>query len=282
MVSVIILSYNTKDLLKQCLQAVEKKLSKIEIEIVVLDNASKDDSVAMIRREFPTIKLIESSKNLGFAKGVNRAAQIAEGEYFLFLNSDATLQDEGLKDMLDILEHDKSVGAIGGALLHSDGKTSESYGRFYFLPELLRLLFLPKNAKSQIVNKKTSVDWVSGGFMLIRASVFKKLGGFDEHFFMYIEDMELCYRLKKAGLKVIYYPEAKAKHVGQASSNRTFAIINIFKGISYFYKKHRSLIEYYIVKSLLMIKALVAIFIGIVSGNAYLRRTYKQALHEIL
>jgi GT2 family glycosyltransferase len=132
------------------------------------------------------------------------------------------------------------------------------------------------------VNKKTSVDWVSGGFMLIRASVFKKLGGFDEHFFMYIEDMELCYRLKKAGLKVIYYPEAKAKHVGQASSNRTFAIINIFKGISYFYKKHRSLIEYYIVKSLLMIKALIAIFIGIVSGNAYLRRTYKQALHEIL
>jgi GT2 family glycosyltransferase len=127
-------------------------------------------------------------------------------------------------------------------------------------------------------DKEQETDWVSGGFMVVRSDIFKKVKGFDEHIFMYTEDMELCYRVKKAGYKIYYVPSSTVRHEGQGSSDRSFAVINIYKGIKYFYKKHRSSPAYILVRILLLIKASLAIIIGFMTGNKKLVTTYIQAL----
>lgn len=282
MVSVIILSYNTEKLLRECLAAVYTKLRLLPFEVIVLDNASKDGSVAMVKKDFPKAHIIESHENLGFAKGINIAAKKAQGEYLLFLNSDATLLDANLSEMIEILKKKAEVGIIGGNLLNKDNTTSDPYGKFYLIPEVFRFLFFAKKAKEKLTGTINEVDWISGGYMLTRRDLFEQNSGFDEHFFMYIEDMELCYRLKMADKVVYYYELAKARHVGQGSSNRTFAIVNIFRGIKYFYKKHRPSHEYFVVQLLLFMKALGSYTVGLVSGNTYLRLTYSQAIKVLI
>ena len=117
--------------------------------------------------------------------------------------------------------------------------------------------------------------------MFVRRAVFEKIGGFDEQFFMYIEDMELCYRVQKAGYGVLINPQVRVTHLGQGSSNKTFAILNIFKGLLYFYKKHKSKVEYKVVKLMLRSKAYGAILIGTVLKNQVLVSTYQQALKAL-
>ncbi|MBI2443232.1 MAG: glycosyltransferase family 2 protein [Candidatus Levybacteria bacterium] len=282
MVSIIILSYNTKDLLKECLQALFTHLNGVAFEAIVFDNASKDASAAMVKKEFPKVRIIESRENLGFAKGINAAAKHVRGEFLLFLNSDAMILDNKLEEMVDQLKDHTDIGVIGGNLLNKDETTSASFGRFYNLPEVINLLFFSKKSTITPSNGFTQVDWVSGGFMLVRRETFEKIGGFDEHFFMYIEDMEFCYRLRKAGMRTLYYAPARAKHIGQGSSNRTFAIVNIYKGILYFYRKQRPLHEYFVVQLLLGVKAVSAYLFGLLSGNMYLRSTYAQALRVLI
>lgn len=118
--------------------------------------------------------------------------------------------------------------------------------------------------------------------MLIRKSVFDTIGGFDEHFFMYMEDMEFCYRIKKSGYTVIYFPSSRVAHKGQGSSNRGFAVIQIYKGLKYFYKKHKSLPENIALSFLLFIKGISAYSIGVLTNNMYLKDTYGKALQIAL
>ncbi len=176
------------------------------------------------------------------------------------------------------MEKNQNIAVVGGNLENTHGRTSQSYGSFYTIPSLILLLFGGplKNLKTTL--KNAFVDWVSGGFMLVRRSVFEQLQGFDEHFFMYIEDMEFCYRAKKRGYRVKFLSDAIATHVAQGSSNRCFAIVNIYKGLSYFYKKHRSFWEYLIVKILLSVKAIIAMTIGVLTFNSGLIKTYRKAL----
>jgi GT2 family glycosyltransferase len=278
MVSIIILSFNTKELLRSSLASVYKHLSEA-FEVIIVDNNSHDDSVAMIKKEFPKVHVIENKENVGFAKGVNLGANRAEGDYLLFLNSDAELMDDHVFKMVAYMKEHTKAGVVGGNLLEQAGRTSRSYGDFYTLQAVASLLF--GGAKKQASPSGTHpklVDWVSGGYMLVRADIFRSLGGFDEAFFMYIEDMELCYRMKKEGFQVYFFPEAKAKHVGQGSSNRTFAITHIYQGLLYFYKKHKSMPEYFLVKLMLRIKAYLAICIGILTRNSYLINTYRKAI----
>ncbi len=282
MVSIIILSYNTEVLLRECLKSLYTTLSSMSFEVIVLDNASSDGSVSMVRDQFKRVILIESEKNLGFAKGVNTAAERAKGDYLLFLNSDANLLDRNLSEMVKKMEKDHAVAVVGGNLLNRDGTTSEAFGRFYNLPEVFSLLFLRKKAIHDSSKEMTPVDWVSGGYMVIRREAFEKVGGFDEGFFMYIEDMDLCYRLRRAGLHVLYYKEAKARHVGQGSSNRMFAIVNIYKGLLYFYKKQKPQWQYFVVKLLLTLKAVAAYVVGVIKNDDSLKATYAQALRVTL
>ncbi len=297
--SIIILSYNTKDLILQCIKSIikqyQKELESKKIEIIIVDNNSSDDSakiikyyVSHLRQDFGGqasikyggIKLIENKENVGFAKGCNLGARNAEGKYLLFLNSDTEVRDRGFLQMTDFLEKNKSVGILGGKLLNYDNTLQPSGGNFYNLWNLFlmliggeRLGFVRKSAK-----KEESVDWVSGACMMIKRELFGELGGFDEYFFMYIEDMEICFRAKKLGFLTYFFPNLALKHKSLGSSNRAFAIINIYKGILHFYSKHKSYFEYLIAKTLLILKARILILVGLLTFNTGLRDRYKKAI----
>lgn len=280
MVSIIILSYNTKDLLHTCITSVRKHVTTLPIEIIVVDNNSSDDSVKMIKKEFPFIKVIESRENLGFSKGINLGAEHAKGEYLLFLNSDCEFLDNSFEYMISFMEKHTQAGIVGGKMENNDGSMQRSYNNFYGIKDIAIMLFGREKAELLLKkgNEEQETDWVSGGFMLVRSSIFKQVKGFDEHIFMYTEDMELCFRVKKLGYKIYYFPDARVRHEGQGSSDRSFAVIHIYKGIRYFYKKHRSIVSYAIIFFLLLIKAALAIIIGTVSGNKKLITTYIQAI----
>ena len=127
-------------------------------------------------------------------------------------------------------------------------------------------------------NDTTSVDWVSGACMMVNKEIFNKIGQFDKNIFMYVEDMELCFRAKKNGYATFYYPKVSISHKEQGSSNREFAVVNIYKGILYFFKKHKTGLEYQIARFLLWFKALVVYLLGRLTNNSYYTNTYGQAL----
>lgn len=279
MISIIILSYNTKNLLKECLNSIYKYFPTFTFEIIVVDNASTDGSYEMLKKDFKDIKLIKSEINLGFAKGINLGCRNAKGEYFLFLNSDITIYNSLSLEIIKFMQKNEYVSIAGGQLLDGNGNPQRSYGKFYTLPVVFKMLI--HGDKGEISTKNSiikKVDWVSGGFMAVKREVFLKLKGFDENFFMYMEDVELCYRASIAGFDTYFFPESKLTHLNQGSSNRTFAIKYIYKGLLYFYKKHKSIAEYFVLKILLWSKALSLIFIGTLTHNVYLKKTYSEAI----
>lgn len=288
LLSIIILSFNTKKLTIKCLESIirqhRKELENGVFEVIVVDNNSSDNTVSAIQqfknKTINKIKIIENKKNYGFAKGNNIGAKKAQGKYLMILNSDTKVLDKGLLGMVDFLDKNKEMGILGARLVNSDGTKQSSVGTFYTIPALLVMLFGGERfgllRKSPL--KICQVDWVSGGAMMVRKVLFDKLNGFDEHFFMYVEDMELCWRSKKLGVLTYFYPKVTIMHKERASSNRSFAIVSIYKGLLYFYKKHTNHIAYLLVKLLLITKACIAIIIGWLTSDSYLKSTYRKAL----
>ncbi len=287
--SIVILNYNTKDLTLNCLNSVveqyEKKLEKNEFEIILVDNNSTDDSVLSIKKYvlkkgLPNLKIIENKENLGFSKGNNLGAKQALGEYILFLNSDTEIKDMGLVRMLEFMESNSNVGIVGGRLKNPDNSIQKSAGKFYTLFNVILLLLGGERLGllRESPSKVSRTDWVSGACMMARKEIFKNLGGFEEKLFMYMEDMELCFRAKKKGYLTYFYPNIELLHKERGSSNRTFAIIHIYGGILFFYKKYMPLWQYNLVKRLLFLKALFIRNLGKIIGNKYYINTYGQAL----
>lgn len=288
--SIVILSYNTRDLTLACLKSIvpifKKELEAKELEIIIVDNNSSDDSVESIKRYISNIryegiiKLIRNEKNLGFGKGCNIGAKETGGKYILFLNSDTQVLDKGFFGMTEFLDKNPKVGILGGKLEDNDGSIQSSAGKFYNLFNLLimllgleRLGFLRSSPE-----KIQKVDWVSGACLMVRSDIFRKLSGFDEKIFMYMEDMEICFRVKKSGYETYFYPDIKLLHKSLGSSNKTFAIINIYKGILHFYSKHKTHLEYLVAKTLLTIKAEILIAVGFLTLNPELRDRYRKAI----
>ncbi len=254
------------------------------LEIILVDNASGDGSVqelksAIKQNDYKNCLLIENKTNDGFSKGVNKGAEEAKGEYYLFLNNDTIVKDRGIWDMMQYMQSHSEVSILGGKLSNVDGSDQPSVGKFY-MPTQVTLLMLGLQ-KYDIIDKNpekiAEVDWVKGGLLMIRNAVFKKLHGFDEKIFMYTEDMELCYRAKLNGYKTFFYPSVHVLHEETGSSNRAFAIVNIYANLLYFYKKHRTHGEYLYLQSLLRIKAVALIGIGRLLRNSYLVQTYEKA-----
>ncbi len=268
-ISIIILNYKTKELtlllLDSLFENYRKEIERNKIEIILADNASSDDSVAFFKKSkyFSKVKLIENKDNFGFSKGNNIAARNAKGKYLLFLNSDTEVKDRNFLRMTKFLNENKDIGILGGKLINKDGSKQASCGKFYTPFNLLLMLLggerfgLLRESPSRI----KQVDWVSGACFMIDRSSFEKLKGFDENIFMYIEDMELCYRAKKEGFLTYFYEDIKLIHRQLGSSNRSFAIENIYHGLLYFYKKHmkkKYLIAYWMLKT----KAVLLNFLG--------------------
>jgi GT2 family glycosyltransferase len=284
-VSIIILTYNSSKYIDELLQSLIKKykgdIKSKQLEIIIADNASGDDTVkrASIYKE---IKVLKTGGNFGYAKGNNIASKSASGDVLIFLNPDALYISGDILRLTNELKNE-NVGVVGGEILNYDGKRELSCGKFYngfhtFLLSLgLEEFFGVRFAPS----KRQKVQFVSGAFLAVRKRLFHELNGFDENYFMYIEDSDFCFRVKRAGYSTIFSPVATIKHIGQGSSNRTFAVINIYKGLLFFNKKYMSKFSYEFVKIILKTKAIVLVNYGKVSNNQYLVTTYEEALKAI-
>lgn len=292
LLSIVTLNYKKVDLtinyIKSLYTQLDEKFENNTMELIMVDNASGDDSVELLKKilhkeKYKNIQVLANFKNEGFGKGCNLGASHAKGKYILFLNNDTLVKDKSILDMVNFLDQHQEIAILGGQLCNMDGSPQSSTGDFYTIPRVLMLLlgFQRFNLIDNSPEKISKVDWVKGGFFMIRENVFRKLKGFDEKIFMYTEDMELCYRAAKAKLVTYFYPQAKILHVDQGSSSRTFAVINIYENLIYFYKKHRSRGEYLFLKTLLKTKAILLYTIGKIIKNSYLSETYEKALKVI-
>lgn len=286
--SMIIISYNTKKITQNCLDSIFKSLknSKIDYETIVVDNASTDESGEMLEsyKVHQVLKVIKNNENLGFARANNQAIKLAEGKYILFLNSDIVVLNDAIEKLYNFYQqNEKTINFLGGKLLNENLTPQPSAGPFYTLPVVFGALFLRGDywgLTRYSPNKTKEVDWVSGACIFTKKKYFEKIGGFDEKIFMYMEEIDLLYRAKKAGFRVFFYPEAKFIHLGSASSGgRTYPILQVYRGLSYFYRKHYNTpISIFLLKFMLQLKAVISLLIGKLTGSQYLTKTYEKAL----
>ncbi len=235
MVSIIIVNWNTRDLLLQCIQSIKDSTKDVPHEVVVVDNDSSDGSVEAVAERFPYVKLIASSENLGFAAGNNLGIAQATGACVLLLNPDTIVMPNSIREMLDFLETHPDAGAVGCKLLNADGTQQESaWTGFPGLGWLLaRGLYLDKvlgrRAGSGITvsDKPCEVGHLLGACIMMPADLLREHGGFDESYFLYLEETDLCYRIRKAGRKVFYVPSASIVHIGQQSSMQAAEWTNV-------------------------------------------------------
>lgn len=277
--SIVIVNFNTCQLLKDCLASVFNQTRDLDFEVLVVDNASNDNSVEMVKKEFPTVKLITNFKNLGFAKANNLALRQSRGEFILLLNSDTFVLDNAVTKMVKFMKENPDVGIVGPKLLNPDKSPQPSIGQFLNLwASFLWLIGAERLGLTRSSpGKIRETDWVSGACFMVRREVLTRVGLLDENFFMYLEEMELCYRAKNAGFKIYFYPEAQVLHLVRGSGERKQAILEIYKSLNYFYQKHKSKWQQIVLKILLKTKAILAIIIGGLTGDKNTSQTYEKA-----
>lgn len=287
--SIIIISYNTAQITKNCLDSVIKSLtdSKVSYEIIVVDNASTDKSVDVLKTythlHLYTFKFIENKQNVGFAKANNQAVKVASGKYILFLNSDVVVLDQAVPKLLNYFQQNENkIQFLGGKLFEKDGQTPQpSCGPFYSIPVVFGALFLKGDywgLTRYSPEKPVAVDWVSGACILTKKTDFDQLNGFDENIFMYMDEIDLLYRAKKRGKTTFFYPEAKFIHLASASSaGKTYPILQVYRGFLYFYRKYHPGQQLNLLKILLKLKAIISVIIGRLVNNRYLIKTYEEA-----
>lgn len=264
--SVIVVSYNTKDLILQTLSSVRSSLTNvtgISYEVIVVDNGSTDGSIQELKKlNGHEIKLIENGMNTGFGAANNRAAMKASGKYLLFLNSDTIVKNVNFKKLLAIMDERQDIGVLTVKLNLPDGSVDPASHRgfptlwrsFTYFSKLERLttsvpllnrLFGGYHLTYMDLNTEHEIDCPSGAFFLTRKELFDKVGGFDEAFFMYAEDIDLAWRIKEAGYRIWYYPYMSIVHIkGQsgrkAGDMKKKSVTNkhFYKAMKIFYKKH--------------------------------------------
>jgi hypothetical protein len=228
--SIIIVNWNVKELLRECLNSIFSHLTKPSYEVIVIDNASEDDSVEMIRTQFQQVKIIVNHVNYGFAKACNQGIKIAQGEYFFILNPDTIITSNTLKSIIDFMDFNSTVGVGGCYIYYPNGKPQPSFYKFPSLANSFGRMFslfrfLPRTVLTNYffddypINRiPETVDRVLGGAMVLRKKALDEVGLFDEAYFMYAEEVDLCYRIEKKGWAVAPIPNTKVYHFHEQSS----------------------------------------------------------------
>lgn len=251
--SILIVNYKNSATLPDCLDSVYKTTEGLNFEVIVIDNGSEDRGLKTVQENFPKIRWIQNNANRGFAKANNQGAKVSRGKTLLFLNPDTQLTNNATQNMIAQLKQDSLTGVVGPKVLNPDGSLQYScrtfptvwtglFNRYSFVSR-----FFPKNRHTTRYlmtdydhKKSREVDWVSGCCMMVPKSAFKKVGGFDEKYFLFNEDVDLCHSLKHHGYKTLYLPDAKIYH-DITSSNRKVPHKIILKrhlGMSHYIKKH--------------------------------------------
>ena len=250
--SVIIVNYQTFDLTKNAINSILKYEYPFEIEILLVDNASPDDSLEKLENYFKDkVKFIKSNENNGFAAGNNQALKKAKGKYQLLLNSDTIVWQNTLENIYKFMEKHPDIGACGCQVLLEDEKLDKACKRSFpnIKNSFFRLFHIPTNSKDDNYNLDNlddngtyEIDCLTGAFMFIRKEALDEVGFLDETFFMYGEDIDLCYRIKNAGWKIFYYGKSKITHLKGASSKKqkNKLIYEFYRAMYIYYKKHHA------------------------------------------
>ena len=255
-VSVIIVNWNALEELRSCINALLPVCDKLRMEIIVVDNASSDESADTITKEFPDVRVQRNDQNLGFGKACNQGVAVSRGTYLLFLNPDTVPNCKALVRMREFMDTSPDAGCVGCKLVYKNGAVQRSYyafpspSNYLAYHSLLSALIYrvsrlfgkrDKPCASSTSGQKTiEVDWLMGACMMLRKSDFDEIGGFDDRFFMYSEDTDLCFRLKEKGKKCFYLPGATIFHLERAASSKRkfFTYREIFRSMKMFYQKH--------------------------------------------
>jgi GT2 family glycosyltransferase len=253
MLSIIIVNYNVRYFIEACLHSVEKACKNIEAEIFVVDNASTDDSKLVLPTLFPNVHFIWNEVNLGFSKANNLAIKKAIGQYILFLNPDTIVPEDCFEKCLSFFSTHHDAGALGVHMIDGNGNFHKESKRSFPAPavsfyKMIGLSNLSPNSKLFAAyyaghlpeNKTASVDVLSGAFMMISKKIMDRVKGFDEDYFMYAEDIDLSYRVKKTGFKNYYFAETSIVHFKGESTKKTDAeyVQNFYGAMKLFVQKH--------------------------------------------
>lgn len=227
--SIAIVSWNTKDILDQCLNSINETASGVEFEVIVVDNASSDGSAEMVAQKYPCAQIIQNEDNVGFPKANNQAYAISKGRHFLLLNPDTIMRGDTLKRLVKHLDSNPNAGAVGPLVLNTDGTLQYSWARFpTFWSELRGVLDrrIPNETVTPTTAEQTrdigpfEVDWIGGCAMMVRRDAIEQIGMMDESFFMYNEETDWCYRLRRSGWQVWVDPAGEITHLGGQSSEQ--------------------------------------------------------------
>ncbi len=255
--SVIIVNYNGLQFLEGCLNSLKEKLNGISHEIIIIDNNSKDASCTFIKENYKDVKLIESTVNYGFGKGNNEAVKQAIGKYLLLFNNDTILLDN-INTAIKILEENKSIGVIGVNMLTAQKKYIPAAGNFPSFKNMLRfvkLLDLGLEFKTGIFLKEYyEVDWLCGSFLLLSRDTYNKIRGFDEDYFMYVEDVDFCKKIANKGLKRVFIPSLNYIHFVGFNRNKNNLLVN---GYRIYLKKHYHGFSFYFISFILTLNSFV-------------------------
>lgn len=251
--SIIVLCWNDLKVIPECLRSIHAATHTTTFEVIVSDNGSTDGSVEFVRKNYPQVNVIENGRNLRFAKANNVGIRVSRGEYVLILNPDTIIHDGTLDEMVKFADAHQSAGAFGCRVLNADGSYQESARPFRSIRgDWVAALGLHQLARVSSWfdsysyvgwqgETEREVDWVSGCFILVRRDLLNRIGGFDEQFFYYFEDMDLCRRVWQTGSTIVYNPQATIIHLGgQSTSKRfpalTFALDGEITRYLYFFK----------------------------------------------
>lgn len=251
-VSVIILNYNTPDVTKQAIEALVKNQGDFDVQVILIDNGSREKLIQDEWFHRTVHTYIENDTNKGFAAAVNQGIQASTGEYIFLLNSDAFMNVGTLSGLVTFLKGNEPFGIVGPKTVYADqsfqisaGRMPSLWGEFLVATKLYKIvkhsLFLMESELTECSSSAVSVDWVSGGCMMMRRALIERIGTFDEHFFFGVEDMDYCYRAKKDGFQVGYLPGVDVVHLHSYSSGGTrtrFKLDNEALGKEYFFRKH--------------------------------------------
>lgn len=264
--SIVIVNWNTREFLRKCLASIYAYPPNHEFEIWVVDNASTDNSVEMVRQNFPDVNLIENHNNPGFAGANNQAIRQSYARYVLLLNPDTEVLPGALTKMLEFMEQSPKVGASGARILNPDKTLQTScYPYPTLFGEFWRLFHLDVfwthgvyHMQDWPVNVHRKVDVLLGAFLLVRSEVFDQIGLMSEDYFMYTEEVDLCYRIMKKGWNIYWVPQAEIIHHGGQSTRQVSRqmFIQLYKSKVLYFKKHHGIFSAFIYKLILLIASL--------------------------
>lgn len=236
-VSILMVNWNDGKFLNGCLASIRQKVT-VPYEIILLDNASHDDSVSFVEREYPDVKIVRSPENVGFIRGTNEAAKHARGEFYLMLNPDTILRTD-IAPAIRLMEADSTVGAVGASMYDGKGEPAPSCGNYPTLPRLLlikSLLWKPhRGAWGPPAFGAKRVEWITGAWLLTRASAWKQIGGLDDRLLFYGDDLHYCRSLQEAGLVSVHMPSLAFTHfVGYSSMRQPY----LYTAFRWFHTKY--------------------------------------------